>query len=140
MRLGARTTPQQQQQQDLSGGMAVGSGSAGRWGASQAVALDVNNRRTPQQQRTTPQQARATPPSAAAAASPLGGAGKIRNPDTGRDITVGGPKYKELLNKGYVPYAATNSLVAPVGAAPRPSPATNLRRRVVDTSKQQSPY
>jgi hypothetical protein len=84
--------------------------------------------------------------SAAAAAVPAGGSRtpggghKVVNPETGREISTTGGTFKELLNRGYVYNAATNTLQlsampspppAAVGGNVRgaPTPASNLRSR-----------
>lgn len=133
-----RGTHNQQQQQQ---------GSAGWWGTAQVV-FGVNTR--PQQQMSP---AGAAPATAGAGsggsggrlgASPLASPKKITNPETGREVAIGGAKYKELLSRGYVADLLRNTLLPPPSpgpgaaaagraGAPVASPAANLRHRALGT-------
>jgi hypothetical protein len=81
-------------------------------------------------------------PQAAAAAgtssTPKTASRKVENPETGREITINGSTFRELLARGYEYDAASNKLVLTAAGQASPAPAVNVRGAPTPSSNLRS--
>jgi hypothetical protein len=75
---------------------------------------------------------------AGAGATPKTAGRKVENPETGREITISGSTFRELLARGYEYDAAANKLVLTAGAQASPAPAVNVRGAPTPSSNLRS--